>query len=154
MERCGSDAMSFQKETDMTIAKLLLASWLIVWICPNALAQAFRLYPGSKADEKAGRQASARNVQCEVYTTADRFETVYAFYKGLYQEHRWPVTPPKLPSGKEIQWAYFILDGGKDLAHSKYWVKIQRPYIGTIDEGSLDFKDIRDVTVIQTVRRN
>jgi len=35
--------------------------------------------------------------------------------------------------------AYFIFDGAQDLANSKLWVKVQRPYIG---------EDIRDVTAI------
>jgi hypothetical protein len=54
---------------------------------------------------------------------------------------------PRLPSGQQIQWAFFIIDAEKDLKSSKYWMKIQRPYVG-----GADGKDIRDVTVIQTVR--
>ena len=54
---------------------------------------------------------------------------------------------PKLPSGQQIRWAFFIIDGGKDLLSSRYWMKIQRPYVG-----GADAKDIRDISVIQTVR--
>jgi hypothetical protein len=113
------------------------------------LAQDFKPYTGSKVDEKASREASAAapGKQSEVYTTSDAFDKVYAFYKGLYNEYTMMHGGPKLPSGQQIRWAFFILDGGKDLAKSKYWMKIQRPYVGGTD-GS----DIRDITVIQTVR--
>ena len=43
----------------------------------------------------------------------------------------------------------FILDEGKDLASSKYGMKIQRRYVGDADG-----QEIRDITVIQTVRSN
>jgi hypothetical protein len=56
---------------------------------------------------------------------------------------------PTLPSGQPVKWAFFIFDGGKDLASSKYWMKIQRPSVG-----GADGQEIRDVTVIQTVRSN
>ena len=112
------------------------------------LAQDFKPYTGSKVDEKATKEASATapGKQSEVYTTSDSFDKVYAFYKGLYKEFAMSRQPPKLPSG-QIKWAFFIIDGGTSLANSKYWVKIQRPYVGGTD-GS----DVRDVTVIQTVR--
>jgi len=118
-------------------------------------AQGFKQYPGAKLDEQAGRQASAaaKGLECQVYTTSDGFDRVYTFYKGLYKEFPTPFPAQKLPNGQEVKWAFFLLDGGKDLSRSKYWMKIQRPYIGTIaEDGSADFKDIRDVSVIQTVR--
>jgi hypothetical protein len=121
-----------------------------------SVAQDFKQYPGSKLDEDASRQASAvtKGVECQVYTTGDSFEKLHGFYKGLYREFTPRFPKPTLPKGQEIQWAFFILDVGKDLVHSKYWMKIQRPYIGTIsnDDGE-DFKDVRDISVIQTVRR-
>jgi hypothetical protein len=114
--------------------------------CP---AQDFKTYAGSKLDEKASREASAAapGKQSEVYTTGDAFDKVDAFYKGLYKEYTMRSPGPKLPSGQQIRWSFFIMDGGKDLASSKYWMKIQRPYVG-----GADGKDIRDLTVIQTVR--
>jgi hypothetical protein len=78
---------------------------------------------------------------------------VYTFYKGQYKEFPWRLPRPKLPSGKELQWAYFILDGAPDLVHSKHWLKIQRPMALTVDLEELELKDIRDVSVIQTVNR-
>jgi len=127
---------------------LILGGWV------GMQAQDFRPYAGATADRNAGKQASVRGSQVEVYTTADSFEKVYAYYKALYPEHKWPAKVPSLPSGKEVRWAFFILDGGKDLLHSKYWLKIQRPYIGTVGEADGEFKDIRDVTAIQTIRKN
>jgi len=113
------------------------------------LAQDFRPYAGSKLDEKASREASAAapGKESEVYTTSAAFDDVYAFYKSQYKEYTMRSSGPKLPSGQPIKWAFFILDGGKDLASSKHWMKIQRPYVG-----GTDGKDVRDVTVIQTVR--
>ncbi len=127
--------------------------WIVLAFGTTVVAQDFKQYPGSHLDENASHQASetSRSLQCEVYTTTDNYDKIYAFYKGLYKEFPTPFPAQKLPNGQEIKWAFFILDGGKDLAHSQYWLKIQRPYIGTIGDGGLDFKDIRDLSVIQTV---
>ena len=113
------------------------------------LAQDFKPYAGSKLDAKASSEASAAapGKQSEVYTTGDGFDQVYAFYKSRYKEYTMRCSGPRLPSGQQIQWAFFIIDAEKDLKSSKYWMKIQRPYVGGVDG-----KDIRDVTVIQTVR--
>ena len=114
------------------------------------LAQDFKPYTGSKLDQQATREstAAAPGKQSEVYTTSDSFDKVHAFYKALYKEYTMMHSSgPKLPSGQQVVWAFFILDGGKDLASSKHWMKIQRPYVG-----GTDGKDIRDLTVIQTVQ--
>jgi hypothetical protein len=114
------------------------------------LAQDFKPYTGSKLDEKGSRDASAAapGKESQVYTTADSLDKVYAFYKGLYKEYTaLSGRESKLPSGQPLKWYFFILDGGKDLAASKLWMKIQRPYVG-----GADGTDIRDITVIQTVR--
>jgi len=126
-----------------------LAGILLASVDVPCLAQDFEAYAGSKLDEKASREASAAapGKQSEVYTTGDAFDKTYAFYKGLYKEYAMPGSGPKLPSGQQIKWAFFIIDGGKDLSGSKYWMKVQRPYVG-----GADGKDIRDITVIQTVR--
>jgi hypothetical protein len=129
---------------------LVAVGMLLASVNIPCLAQDFRSYAGSKLDEKASREASAAapGKESEVYTTGATFDEVYAFYKSQYfKEYTMRSSGPKLPSGQQIKWAFFILDGGKDLASSKLWMKIQRPYVGGIDG-----KDIRDVTVIQLVR--
>jgi hypothetical protein len=128
---------------------LVVAGMLLAFVNVPCLAQDFKPYTGSKPDEKASSEASAAapGKQSEVYTTGDAFDKVYAFYKGMYKEYTMRSSGPKLPSGQQIKWAFFIIDGGKDLSSSKYWMKIQRPYVG-----GADGKDIRDITVIQTVR--
>jgi len=130
---------------------LIVVSVLLAAGNPPCLAQDFKPYPGAKLDEKSSREASAAapGKQSQVFTTGDAFEKVYSFYKGLYKEYTMSSSSPKLPSGQPLKWAFFILDGGKDLASSKYWMKIQRPYVG-----GADGQEIRDVTVIQTVRSN
>ena len=131
------------------VLPLAVAGLLFASISVPCVAQDFKVYSGSKLDDKAGREASAAapGKQSAVYTTGDTFDKVYAFYKSLYTEYPMGSTGPKLPSGQPLKWAFFIVDGGKDLASSKYWMKIQRPYVG-----GADGKDIRDLTLIQTVR--
>jgi hypothetical protein len=125
-----------------------LVGTILMWTTVQCVAQDFKSYAGSKLDEAASREASAAapGKQSEVYTTADSYEKVYASYKVLYKEYTMMHSGMKLPSGKDVRWAFFILDGGKDLAGSKFWIKIQRPYVG-----GADGKDIREITVIQTV---
>jgi len=129
--------------------QFLVAGVLVALANVLCLAQDFKPYAGSKLDEKASREASAAapGKQSEVYTTGDSIDKVSAFYKALYKEYTMRSTGPKLPSGQQVKWAFFILDGGTTLANSKLWLKIQRPYVG-----GADGKDIRDITLIQTVR--
>lgn len=137
------------------LTRFIACCSILAIVVTVSAAQDFKQYPGSKLDEQAGRQASpaSKGLACQVYTTNDAFDKVYAFYKSLYTELPTPFPAQKLPNGKEVKWAFFILDGGKDLSRSKYWMKIQRPYIGTIGNDGSDFKDIRDASVIQTVHR-
>ena len=134
----------------MLILMCHLVVVLLVFVNIPSLAQDVKTYPGSKLDEKASREASAAAApgkQSDVYTTGDALDKVYAFYKGLYKEFTMRSTGPKLPSGQQVRWFFFIIDGGTSLADSKLWMKIQRPYVG----GPAG-EDVRDITVIQTVR--
>src|SRR5258708_39724373 len=105
---------------------LVACGMLLAAVNVPCLAQDFKPYPGSKLDEKGTRDASATapGKSSQVYTTSGAFDKVAAFYKGLYKELPMRVGP-KLPSGQHIQWAFFILDGGKNLSDSKYWMKVQ-----------------------------
>jgi hypothetical protein len=138
--------MVFRMRTSMMcfVVGMFLAS-----VSVPGVAQEFKPYAGSKADEKASREASAAapGKQSEVYTTSDALDKVYTFYKGLYKEFTMSNTGPRLPSGQQVKWYFFILDRGTTLADSKSWMKIQRPYVG-----GADGQDIRDITVIQTVK--
>jgi hypothetical protein len=128
---------------------LFVAIILIAAGSVPCLGQDFKPYPGSKVDAKASGEASAAapGKESQVYTTTDALDKVNAFYKGLYKEITMQSSGPKLPSGEQVRWVFFAIDGGPSLAQSKYWMKIQRPYVG-----GADGKDIRDITVIQTVR--
>src|SRR5262245_39885062 len=120
-----------------------------------ARAQEFAQYPGSSLDQTASQQASNANNECQVFLTSDSYDKVYSFYKKRYAQFVFMAPAPKLPSGKNIQWSFFLLDGARDLAHSTHWVKIQKPFVGSVSEDSTkDFEDIRDVTAVQEVRVN
>jgi hypothetical protein len=125
----------------------------IVFTFSLLFAAEFKLYPGAKMDEKATKEAQEAalaakmsNVKATIYTTKDSFQKVASFYKGIAKEHIMPRAsgtsgkPRKSDLFEGDLWeAFFIFDGAKDLASSKLWVKVQRPYIG---------EDVRDVTAI------
>lgn len=138
--------MVFRMRTSMIC---FLAGMFLATVSIPCGAQEFKQYAGSKVDEKASREASsaAPGKLSEVYTTSDALDKVYTYYKGLYKEFTMRSTGPRLPSGQQVKWYFFILDGGTTLADSKSWMKIQRPYVG-----GADGQDIRDLTIIQTVK--
>jgi hypothetical protein len=137
------------------LTKLIVYFFVLLIAGTWSVAQDFKPYPGSTLDDKASQQASAveRGMEVQVYTSGDNFEKVCSFYKSLYKEVAVPFSKQALPNGKEVKWAFFVLDGGKDLMHSNYWMKVQRPYIGTVDDEA-NFEDVRDINVIQTVHRH
>lgn len=114
-------------------------------------AAEFKPYPGAKTDETATREAREAAAAAKVaggkltiYTTPDPFEKVASFYKGIAKEYSMPRASgtsgkPKKYEKYELWEAFFIFDGAKDLASSKLWIKVQRPFIG---------EEIRDVTAI------
>ena len=130
---------------------LVAFSALLAFTSAAGIAQELKVFPGSRLDDQASSEASKTvpGKDSKVYTTSESFEKVFAFYKGVYkQDTSMPSAGPKLPSGQQIQWAFFLIDGGTKLSNSNYWMKVQHPYVG-----GTDGKDIRDVTVIQSVRR-
>lgn len=127
--------------------------WSVILILSGAcgIAEELKVFPGSRLDEKAGAEASKAvpGKISEVYVTSESYAKVVAFYKGIYkQDTSMPSAGPKLPSGEQVQWAFFIIDNATKLSNSNFWMKVQHPYVG----GS-DGKDIRAVTVIQSVRK-
>jgi hypothetical protein len=123
-----------------------LLTGLLITFSTLSLAQDFKVYSGAKLDDKMSHEASAvvPGKLSEVYTTSDSLDKVYAFYKGAYKEFSMRSNGPTLPSGEQVKWYFFILDGGTTLANSKFWMKIQHPFVNGAD--------IRNITVIQTVR--
>ena len=107
--------------------------------------------PGQSSTIKIIRPPSSPGLQTQIYVTPDSYDKVVAFYKPLYKEYAMPSGGPMLPSGKQVQWSFFLVDGAKDLSESKSWIKVQYPYVGTPEGQS--FKDIRNVTVIQVVNK-
>ncbi len=133
--------------------KKLACIWvfLVLVSSPLVFAADFKPYPGSKIDEmatkesnEAARAAKMSNVKATIYTTKDSFQKVSSFYKGIATEYMMPRSSgttgkPKKYESYDLYEAFFIFDKAKDLAGSKLWIKVQRPYIG---------EDVRDVTAI------
>ncbi|MFZ0312635.1 MAG: hypothetical protein WAL85_08015 [Candidatus Korobacteraceae bacterium] len=145
----------------MNALKLAAASLLVLAMAAGVSAQDVKIYPGAKqftppSTEKA-TQAMPPGVTETIYFTDDPFSKVVAFYQNLGKVH----TPPwlkkgaKLPSGQPVQETFYIFDGSTTLTFSKSWVKIQRPYVGAIDEeGAMqDYHDVRNVTAIFIVQK-
>ena len=121
------------------IAGIFLASASV-----GLLAQDFKPYPGAKHDEQVSQHATAAapGKQVDVYLTSDDFDKVCAFYKDVYKEY---TMPRRKGSSGQPKMAFFLIDGAADLGSSKYWAKVQRPYL---DEGG----KAQELTVIQTIR--
>jgi hypothetical protein len=143
--------------------KMFFVLWLIVVSTP-VIAVEFKPYPGAKIDQKATKEATELLKQAgmggkaTIYTTGGSFEKVNGFYKGIAKEFKMPGEEgaKRLPSGQELKEAYFIFDGAADIATSKLWIKIQRPYIGSVEIGKdfqVKYKDVRDVTAITVSER-
>ncbi len=138
----------------------ILSIIMVALVFSTVLSAAdFKPYPGAKIDEKATKEATGIMKEAgisgktTIHTTSDSFEKVYSFYKKSAKEYKMPQEEgvKKLPSGQELREAYFIFDGAKDITTSKLWIKIQRPYIGSIEMGKdfqVKYKDVRDVTAI------
>ncbi len=132
--------------------KLTYTCLFLVFMFSSLLSAAeFKIYPGAKLDDKATKEAmeaaqaaKISNVKTMIYTTADSFQKVASFYNGIAKEYTMPRASgvsgkPKKYDKYDLWEAYFIFDDAKDLASSKLWIKVQRPYIGV---------DILDMTSI------
>ena len=129
----------------------IVSLFVVLVLSPFVFASEFKVYPGTKIDEKATKEANEAaqaakmyNVKSTIYTTTDSFPKVSSLYKGMSKEYilsRASGTSgkPKKYEKYDLYEAFFIFDDAKDLASSKLWVKVQRPYIDN---------DVRDITVI------
>jgi hypothetical protein len=127
------------------------------------LAQGFKVYPGAKkytppeTEEAKEAAKMAPGTVSTIYLTDDSFEKVASFYRSVGKEFAMPgmQNSGKLPNGQAISMVFFILDGAASLKESKSWMKVQRPYIGSVDfkSGTPEYKDVRDVTLIQSVEK-
>jgi hypothetical protein len=109
-------------------------------------AQDVKVYPGARHDDKVSRDATAAapGKQVDVYLTSDSFDKVQAFYKGLYKELPMHMHGA-VPGQQAVRMTFFVVDGAATLASSKYWVKVQHPYLDEAHKA-------QDLTVIETVR--
>jgi hypothetical protein len=145
--------------------KFVSATLLLVLAGTTEVAgQGFKTYPGATKftppvteETKKALNELPPGTQSSYYLTDDSFEKVTEFYKGFAKEYTMPLgrRGGKLPNGQEMKAAFFIFDGAKDLATSKSWAKVQRPYIGSVEMKGLvpEYHDIRDVTAITVVEK-
>ncbi|MCG2722040.1 MAG: hypothetical protein L6290_08510 [Thermodesulfovibrionales bacterium] len=148
----------------MKIFKQACVFFCFVLLCGTVFAGECKTYPGSKIEEKATEEANktlpgATTPRTTVYTSSDSFNAVVSFYRNVAREYVMPGQgkgeEKHLPSGEVLNEAYFIFDGSEDLMNSRFWAKVQRPYIGRIGAKGLEttFEDVRDVTMIITVEK-
>jgi len=122
---------------------------LIVAAQGQTVPQEFVTYPGAMYDEKMSKLVVKRQADIQVFTTPEAFDKVRAFYATRFHEVKFNAPAPTVRSGVRVRWAFFTLDYESDLAHSKYWIKVQYPFIASVNDDG-EFTDIRDVTAIQT----
>jgi hypothetical protein len=148
--------MARRKILGMAMAGLVVAA--------VAVGQAAKVYPGAKKytppdteETREAAKAMPSGMQSTIYLSDDAYEKVTGFYRGQGKEYAMPGIQKgaKLPSGQEMHQSFFILDGAEELRSSKNWVKVQRPFIGSVamKDGVPEFKDIRDVTAIEMVEK-
>ncbi len=132
-----------------------LAFSMLLLTATGSVGQAFKLYPGATKLAKESEEATKKmpdSGEATVYVTNDPFEKVVAFYKGFAKEYAFAGMNKlsTLPSGQSIASTFFLFDGGTNLRNSKTWVKVQRPYIGSVkmNGATPEYSDIRDVTTI------
>ncbi len=156
---------------------LMLAASLCL---STAARAQWAVYPGAQRDAAAEVKAAevmraagmgAGSSQF-IATTPDSFEKVLAFYRSRGKEMTFPLTPGQAgsgyerelpggfkrgangmeatPSGIKAKQVFFIFDGAADLATSKDWISITRPYVGEVvpEGGVFKYRDVRDVTAI------
>lgn len=141
---------------------------LVSFIACTVQAANVKIYPGAQIDPKvmkifeqvktkASPEDKAALGDTTVYTTKDAYQLVYGFYKKLYKETDLKIkqTNKPLANGKLLNDAYFCLDGQASIAFSKFWLKIQNPYVGQMNKvnGKLEYSDIKDLTVITLVEK-
>ena len=126
----------------------------------SLFAGSFTEYPGATVDQKLTEKAQVASDQAgasssvKVFYTADGFEKVVDFYRGLGKEFKMGMPAQKLEDGTVIQKAFIILDGASDLGMSTDWLAIQNPLIGDFEfkDGKAIFIDVRkNVTAIQRI---
>jgi hypothetical protein len=143
----------------MTTWVYRLITLVLLSLSPVTFGQEFKRYRGAKFDQPATDEvrrvvAAEPGLVVTVYLTPDSFDKVYAFYKGAAHEYAMPgKRTRKLPTGQELRDAFFLLDNAPDLVHSKLWVKIQRPFIGSGLARGSTAAEVRDVTAIVLSQR-
>jgi hypothetical protein len=134
-----------------------LAALLFIFLRFACWAQTFKIYPGAKLDEKSTTEATKspvnKGMDVKVYVTPDAFEKFGRFTLVFFTR---PVEVTRLASPTDLRSTglFSQSNDAKNLWISKYWVKVQRPYIGN-RPGELmpNVNEVRDETVIEVVQK-
>lgn len=141
----------------MRTSRLTLIALMLVTLTASMAGQGFKVYPGAKKlvspdtkESKEAMDALPPGTTIDSYLTDDSFEKVVAFYKGIGKE-----APPsfikkseKLPNGQQLTRTWFVFDGAADIMTSRSWAMIQHPYVPMDANGTMQYKDARNVTAI------
>lgn len=140
--------------------KLITTLFVFFASISSLFAGSFAEYPGATFDQKLTEKAQVASDQAgtsssvKVFYTADGFEKVVDFYRGLGKEYKMGVPEKKLEDGTVIKKAFIILDGASGLSASTDWLAIQNPLIGDFEfkNGKPTFIDVRkNTTAIQRI---
>ena len=124
-----------------------------------AMAAELRVYPGATAEDFAAWQRRhpdvtvPRGMHVKRYSTPDPLDKVIAFYAKIGREAG-QEKRLTLKTGEEIRMRTFILDGTKkDVATSKLFVRIQRPYVDFITS-EFRAEGVKQLTAIEVISRD
>lgn len=110
-----------------------------------------RSLPDTEANRKFA-DALRPGLTIWAWLTQDTFEQVVGFCRAIGKEYKPPNALPaqKPPGGQATQKTFVILDGAPNLAASKEWIRIERPFIGAMSntQGTPQSQGVRDVTAI------
>jgi hypothetical protein len=111
----------------------------------------FKVYPGAKLEEQATKEIQQEEEKMNspqktsaVYTTDAAFVKVRDFYKGVAKESSIP--------GLEGNQTFFIFDDASDIASSKLWIKIQRPFATSAKSEQVDIESLMKMKPGSTIQ--
>lgn len=144
----------------------LFLAGVVCLLTVTAQAEEVKIYPNAKIDAKSMEliaqmmknvdpETKAAMGEQQIYQTPDAFAKVYDFYKKFYKETdvKMKKTKKILPNNQVLNEAYFCLDKADSIASSKFWLKIQNPFLGATRKNGRTEEYTKNVTVITIVEK-